>query len=123
MAMDKDTNVQKLKDALRKFRDDRDWAQFHDPKNLAEAISIEAAELQEHFLWKEREEAIRQLREDAHFREEVGEDLADVFIFCMNFANAADMDVSSLILDKVEKSNKKYPVEKSKGKATKYNKL
>ena len=121
--MDKDTNVRKLKDALRKFRDDRDWAQFHDPKNLAEAISIEAAELQEHFLWKDKEEVIRQLREDARFREEVGEELADVFIFCMNFANAADMDVSSLILDKVEKSSKKYPVEKSKGKATKYTEL
>ena len=93
MATDKNTNVQKLKDVLRKFRDDRDWAQFHDPKNLAEAISIEAGELQEHFLWKDKEDVIKKLEKDKSFREEVGEELADIIIFCINFANTADMDI------------------------------
>ena len=121
--MDKNTNIQKLKDALIKFRDARDWAKFHDPKNLAEAISIEAGELQEHFLWKDKKDVIKKLKEDKDFRTEVGEELADVIIFCINFANSANMDIASLVLDKIDKSNKKYPVEKAKGNATKYNKF
>ena len=123
MTTDKNTSIQALKDILRKFRDARDWSQFHDPKNLAEAISIEAGELQEHFLWKNKEDVIKKLNEDKDFRTEVGEELADVVIFCINFANATNMDISSLVFDKIEKSNKKYPVKKSKGNATKYNKL
>lgn len=123
MATDKNTNIQKLKDALLKFRDARDWAQFHDPKNLAEAISIEAGELQECFLWKDKKDVIKKLKEDKEFRTEVGEELADVIIFCINFANSTDMDIASLVFDKIDKSNKKYPIEKSKGSATKYNKL
>jgi len=121
--MDKETTIQELKDLLRKFRDDRDWAQFHDPKNLAEAISIEAGELQEIFLWKNKEKIAQLLKEDEEFRKEVGEELADVLIFCLNFANATDIDVSSIVKDKIIKTDKKYPVEKAKGTATKYNKL
>ncbi len=123
MATDKNTNIQKLKDVLLKFREARDWAQFHDPKNLAEAISIEAGELQEHFLWKDKTDVIKKLQEDKEFRVEVGEELADIVIFCINFANATNMDITSLVLDKINKTNKKYPVDKAKGNATKYNKL
>ena len=123
MVTDKNTNIQKLKDALIKFRDARDWSQFHDPKNLAEAISIEAGELQEHFLWKDKKDVIKKLKEDKEFRTEVGEELADIVIFCVNFANSTNMDIASLVLDKIDKSNKKYPVEKAKGNATKYTKL
>ena len=123
MATDKNTNIQVLKDALRKFRDSRDWSQFHDAKNLAEAISIEAGELQEHFLWKDKADVTKKLKEDKVFREEVGEELADIFIFAINFANAVNIDIASIVLDKIDKSNKKYPVDKAKGNATKYNKL
>src|SRR3989344_3185761 len=110
MVTDKNTNIQKLKDALIKFRDARDWAKFHDPKNLAEAISIEGGELQEHFLWKDKKDVIKKLKEDKNFRTEVGEALADIFIFCIKFANASNMEIASLVLDKKNKSNKKYPV-------------
>jgi len=120
---DEKTTIQELKDILRKFRDDRDWKQFHDPKNLAEAISIEAGELQELFLWKDKEKIAKKLQEDEEFRKEVGEELVDVVIFCLNFANAADIDISKILKEKVEKNAKKYSVEKAKGTAAKYNKL
>ena len=120
---DEKTTIQELKDILRKFRDDRDWAQFHDPKNLAEAISIEAGELQELFLWKDKEKIAEKLQEDEEFKKEVGEELVDVVIFCLNFANAANVDISRILKEKVEKNAKKYSVEKAKGNAVKYNKL
>jgi len=120
---DEKTTIQELKDILRKFRDDRDWKQFHDPKNLAEAISIEAGELQELFLWKDKEKIAKKLQEDEEFRKEVGEELVDVVIFCLSFANAADIDISKILKEKVEKNAKKYSVEKAKGTADKYNKL
>lgn len=123
MLTDRNTNIQKLKDVLKKFRDDRDWSQFHDPKNLAEAISIEAGELQEHFLWKDKKDIARKLLKDRAYREEIGEELADIFIFCINFANATGFDITSIVLDKIDKANKKYSVEKAKGNATKYTKL
>ncbi len=123
MTGDTKTNIQVLKDLLKDFRDRRDWMQFHDPKNLAEAISIEAGELQELFLWKDKDVVSEKIKNDSKFKEEVGEELADVVIFCLNFANATDLDVATIVKDKIEKSDKKYPVEKAKGNATKYTKL
>lgn len=123
MKEDLKTTIQELKNIVRKFRDDRDWEQFHDPKNLAEAISIEAGELQELFLWKDKGKIIRELEKDEEFKENVGEELADVIIFCLHFANVTDLDLSSIIKDKVSKTNDKYPAEKTKGTYTKYNKL
>ena len=106
---DKNTPIQELKDRLIKFRDARDWKQFHDPKNLAEAISIEAGELQELFLWKDKEDVIEKIKNNSEFREEVGDELADIFIFCLNFANATNIDVSTIIKNKIEKTNKGIP--------------
>lgn len=123
MSDDKETTIQELKDLLRYFRDKRDWKQFHDPKNLAEAISIEAGELQELFLWKDKEKIVQTLKEDTEFRKEVGEELADIIIFCLNFANSTDIDVSAAVKGKIQKGENKYSVEKAKGNATKYNKL
>lgn len=123
MTNDTNTNIQVLKDLLKKFRDKRDWSQFHDPKNLAEAISIEAGELQELFLWKDKNTVVEKIKDDPKFKEEVGEELADVIIFCLNFANATDLDVTAIVKDKIEKADKKYPVEKAKGNATKYTDL
>ncbi len=123
MQNDKNTNLEILKELLREFRDERDWFQFHDPKNLAEAISIEAGELQELFLWKDKDTIIKEIEEDLIFRERIGEELADVLIFCINFANATNLDISSIIIDKMKKANKKYPVKKARGKSTKYTEL
>lgn len=120
---DKYTTVQELKNLLADFRDARDWKQFHDPKNLAEAISIEAAELQELFLWKDKNDVIQKVENDPVFRERVGEELADVINFCLNFANATGLDIAEVVKNKVAKSDKKYPVEKAKGTSAKYSEL
>lgn len=120
---DSKTTIEELKSLLKEFRDKRDWAQFHDPKNLAEAISIEAGELQEHFLWKDIKTVGEKLKGDSNFRKEVGDELADVIIFCLNFANSVGFDVSEIVKNKINEGNKKYPVEKAKGNATKYDKL
>lgn len=103
--------------ALVKFRDERDWEQFHDPKNLALAISIEAAELNELFLWKTAENAVKS------DKNKISEELADVFAFAFLLADRMDLDVKEIVLDKIRSNGKKYPVSKSKGSATKYNKL
>jgi len=123
MGNDSNINIQKLKDLVKDFRDKRDWAQFHDPKNLAEAISIEAGELQELFLWKDKDAVTEKIKDDPKFKEEVGEELADIIIYCLNFANTTDFDVATIVKDKIEKADKKYPVEKAKGNATKYTDL
>ena len=123
MNSDKETTIQELKDLLIEFRDKRDWKQFHDLKNLAEAISIEAGEPQELFLWKNKEEISKKLEQDAEFKTEIGEELADIMIFCLNFSNSGDLDVSSIVREKIRKGDEKYSVEKAKGNATKYNKL
>ena len=103
--------------ALLKFRDDRDWKQFHDPKNLATALSIEAAELNEVFLWKTTEES-REVD-----LERVKEELADVFAYGLLLANEFGLDPDEIVLEKVKKNAAKYPVDKAKGVATKYSDL
>jgi NTP pyrophosphatase (non-canonical NTP hydrolase) len=120
---DKTTHIQDLKNLLQQFREDRNWDQFHDAKNLAEAISIEAAELLELFLWQDSEAVMKKIEEDDEFKTEVGEELADVIAFCINFANATNIDISTVVRDKVAKNAKKYPIDKAKNTATKYNKL
>jgi|SRR6056297_1539912 len=99
---------------LRRFRDERDWEQFHNSKDLAVAISIEASELLELFLWKENEEAEP---------EKLKEELADVMTFCFLLADKHELDISEIIFKKLEKNKVKYPVEKAKGIATKYTDL
>jgi NTP pyrophosphatase (non-canonical NTP hydrolase) len=104
-------------DALLKFRDERDWAQFHNTKNLAIAISIEAAELNEIFLWKDNEES-----ENVDI-EKIKEELADVFAFAFLLAEKHKLNVKQIVLDKIKQNGEKYPIEKARGSATKYNKL
>ena len=99
---------------LRRFRDEGDWEQFHNSKDLAVAISIEASELLELFLWKENEEAEP---------EKLKEELADVMTFCFLLADKHELDISEIIFKKLEKNKVKYPVEKAKGIATKYTDL
>ncbi|MFC1721556.1 nucleotide pyrophosphohydrolase [Patescibacteria group bacterium] len=122
MKNDKNTNIQELRDELAKFRDERDWKQFHDPKNLAEAISIEAGELQELFLWKDKNQVGKEMN-DSGFKAKVAAELSDIIIFAINFANACDIDVTTEVNKKIDKGRKKYPVEKAKGSAKKYTEL
>ena len=105
---------------IRKFRDDRDWMQFHDPKNMAISIMIEAAELLEHFQWKNKEEVEKHLKEN---REEVVDEIADIAIYLFEMVDILGIDLNEAINYKLDKNAKKYPVEKSKGTATKYTKL
>lgn len=95
---------------------------FHTPKNLTQAISIEANELMEEFLWKTDEEITALLR-DPQLRERVSHELADVLAFCLNFANETGIDVSRAMTEKMRLNEAKYPVEKSKGNAAKYTEL
>src|SRR5690554_6071729 len=99
---------------LRQFRDDRDWEQFHNPKDLAIALNIEASELLEAFLWKAPEAA------DI---EKVKEELADVLAYALLLADSYDFDVQKIVLDKIERNEEKYPVDKAKGIAKKYTEL
>jgi NTP pyrophosphatase (non-canonical NTP hydrolase) len=111
------TDLEEIINELIKFRNERDWEQFHDSKNLATAISIEAAELNELFLWKTIKES------EEVDKEIVKEELADVFAFAFLLANKYNFDVKQIILDKIKKNGEKYPVEKSKGTAKKYSEL
>ena len=103
-----------------KFRDERDWKQFHDPKSLASSICIEAAELLELFQWLTPEQAHRQAMDK---RERVSEEIADVAIYLIELADVAGIDFLQAIEAKLEKNAKKYPVEKSRGAWTKYTEL
>lgn len=98
---------------IRKFSEDRDWDQFHSPANLAKSISIEANELLECFQWDEANYDIN----------EVKEELADVLVYCRNMLDKLGLDEDEIINAKMEQNEKKYPVDKAKGKADKYNKL
>ena len=96
-----------------KFNEERDWNQFHNPENLAKSISIEANELLECFQWDS----------ENYNKDEVCEELADVFTYCIQMAMKLEVEPKDIILKKLEKTKKKYPVEKAKGVSTKYNKL
>jgi NTP pyrophosphatase (non-canonical NTP hydrolase) len=100
--------------ALLKFRNERDWEQFHNPKDLALAINVEAGELLELFLWKDASEANT---------EKIKEELADVFAFSFLLAEKYKLDVKEIVLEKIKRNAEKYPVEKAKGTARKYNEL
>lgn len=110
------TNIKK---EIIKFRDDRDWKQFHNPKDLAAAIAIEAWELQEKFLWKSQEESYEIWKNDSGVHEE----FADIMNYLILFAEECNIDVEKVMMDKIAKNNSKYSIDKSKGKSDKYNQL
>jgi NTP pyrophosphatase (non-canonical NTP hydrolase) len=108
------SEINKITEALLSFRNERDWEQFHNPKDLSIALSIEANELLELFLWKKPE--------DANL-DKVKEELADVFAYAFLIAEKYNLNIEDIILEKIKKNAEKYPVEKSKGKSDKYDKL
>lgn len=101
-----------VKAALRAFVEEREWAQFHSPSNLAKSISIEAAELLECFQWSDDAE-----------RERVEAELADVLTYCLLLADRLHVDPDAIVLAKLEQTKRKYPVESARGKSTKYDQL
>ena len=108
------TDIQEATAELLKFRDERDWEQFHNPKDLAIAISAEAGELLELFLWKDAESADE---------EKIKRELADILSFALLLADKYKFDVKQIILDKIKENDIKYPIEKARGNAKKYNEL
>jgi dCTP diphosphatase len=108
------TSVQFLKERMRQFVDERDWRQFHSPKNLSMSLAIEAAELMEHFQWIDVP-ASRQVKDDPARLAEVGEELADVLCYALALANELDLDISDIIQAKMAKNEIKYPAEKFRG--------
>ena len=119
---DADTHLQEIKDRVLAFAKERDWEQFHAPKNLSMAIAAEAAELMEHFLWQSSE-ASRSDMEAEKLRSKVEEELADVFIFAIEFANVTGIDIATIVDTKIKRNAEKYPVEKAKGRSSKYTEL
>ena len=108
------TDIQQITRSLLAFRNERDWEQFHNAKDLAVALSVEANELLELFLWKQAEEA-----DAARVREE----LADVMAYALLLADKYGFDIKEIVLEKIKQNELKYPVEKAKGNARKYNEL
>jgi len=120
---DESTTVGELKARILAFMRERDWEQFHAPKNLSMALAAEAGELMEHFLWDETGASREIMRKDAGRRKKIEEELADVVIYALEFANVAGIDIAAAIESKMEANGKKYPVEKARGKASKYTEL
>lgn len=108
-------------EALLKFRKDRDWEQFHTPKNLSMSISIECAELMEHFQWKSGAEIEEYLKTEELAK--VRDELADIASYLLLLTNDLEIDLNKAILDKVRKNDLKYPVDKSRGRHNKYDNL
>ena len=114
------SDISSLMETVVKFRDERDWKQFHNPKDCAISLSLEAAEVMEHFQWKSKEEVEEYVK--SH-REEIGDELADVLYCVLLMSNDLNIDISEAFLKKLEKNGAKYPVDKAKGKHTKYTEL
>lgn len=119
---DTNTTVEDLKKQILTFAQERDWLQFHSPKNISMALSAEAAELMEHFLWDNAEESACSL-EDSAKKAAVAEELADVVIYALEFANVTGIDLAQAIKNKIALNAQKYPVEKAKGNSSKYSEL
>jgi NTP pyrophosphatase (non-canonical NTP hydrolase) len=108
------SDIEQILEELRKFNEERDWDQFHNGKDLAIGLSVEASELLEAFLWKTPENVNP---------DKIREELADVLNYAFQMADKYDLDIKQIMLDKIKRNAEKYPVEKAKGSAKKYNEL
>jgi NTP pyrophosphatase (non-canonical NTP hydrolase) len=112
--------IKEITKKIKTFRDERDWMQFHDPKNMAISIIIEASELLEHFQWKTKEEVQQYLKAN---KDEVKDEIADIAMYLFELADNLGLDLIKAMEQKLKKNSKKYPVAKAKGSNLKYNKL
>ena len=113
-------DTDKLIKKILAFRDARDWKQFHNPKDLAISLVLEAGEVMEHFQWKSKEEVLEYAKTN---KEEIGEELADVYKYLMLLCNELNVNIERAVVKKIKKDGIKYPINKAKGKHTKYDKL
>ena len=111
--MDDKTTVQDLKTVVEDFVEERDWAQFHSPKNLSMALAVEASELMDLFKWKTVEEAQEEMKDK--LLEDAADELADIMIYSIAFANRNGIDIAKAVTSKTEKNKAKYPADKFKG--------
>lgn len=116
----KENDIKNLTKRIIAFRDARDWKQFHNPKDVALSLVLEAGEVMEHFQWKNKEEMEKYVKEN---KTAIGEELADVFYWILLMSHDLNIDVLDALEKKIKINEDKYPVEKAKGKHTKYNKL
>jgi NTP pyrophosphatase (non-canonical NTP hydrolase) len=119
---DADTTVAELRKRVLAFVHERDWEQFHSPKNLSMALAAESGELMEHFLWSESQ-ASQAVARDPKKRRAIEDEIADVVIYSLEFANICGIDLAAAIETKMAANAKKYPVEKARGRADKYTDL
>jgi dCTP diphosphatase len=119
---DVDTTVAELRKRVLAFVHERDWEQFHSPKNLSMALAAESGELMEHFLWSESQASLAVVR-DPKKRRAIEDEVADVVIYALEFANICGIDLAAAIENKMTANAKKYPVEKARGRADKYTDL
>ena len=122
MIVDNKTNINELKEKIRKFCEDRDWDQFHNAKELAIGIVTEASELLQHFRFKS-EQQVDKMFQNPSKRQEISEELADVLYFVIRLAQRYDIDLTTELNNKIQKNEEKYPVEKIKGSNKKYTEL
>lgn len=118
--MDKNTNIEELKNKVKEFCEERDWNQFHNPKELAIGISTEANELLQLFRFK-NEGQMKEMFQDESKKQKIIDEIADVVYFTLRFAEMNNIDLTTALYNKIEKNNNKYPVEKVKGQNKKYN--
>lgn len=116
------TTVAELRERVLAFVHERDWEQFHSPKNLSMALAAESGELMEHFLWAESKDSLK-LSHDPKKRPAIEEEISDVVIYALEFANICGIDLAAAIERKMAANAKKYPVEKARGRADKYTEL
>ena len=114
------SDIDHLLTRIRKFSDERDWGQFHSPKNISMALSVEASELLEHFQWMSQEQSNNV---SVAKKAEVADEAADVFLYLLRLCDEMDIDLVKAANQKIDKNAIKYPIEKSKGQPTKYDKL
>ncbi len=111
---DCETRIEEMKKTLREFVDERDWEQFHTPKDLAIAVSVEAAEVLEHFRFRDEKELAMYLADDEN-KKELGYELADVLSFLVRLADVTGIDLANALEEKIKKNSKRYPVETARG--------
>ncbi len=114
------SDIKKLTEKIIKFRDERDWKQFHNPKDVALSLVLEAGEVVEHFQWKNKEEIDKYIETN---KADIGEELADVLYWVLLMSHDLKIDILDALDKKIKKNEEKYPLEKAKGKHTKYNNL
>ena len=118
----KSIDIEKINIEVSKFIEDRDWDQFHSIKNLSMALSVETSELVEIFQWLKESES-NEVAENPKLKAKVEEEISDIFIYLTRIAIKSGIDIEQAVLSKIKKNSEKYPVEKAKGSAKKYNEL